>query len=219
MAFLTKRGILALGAAYTVPLLIYSSIFGFRLSADHVRWAEFGSAMAGIYSPIVALTTLAILLAQVRIQSHLNDHEFRQSHILQARADMEFYAIELSEKVKGVAMPGASYREILQRNFQPADAGALDEGSLRTLAADVDALEPSILGMWFGVYQVLEGLAEGSRDHVSFRMTLNSSLLKLVALLSFETCVALDNFHRARTIGKVKVEYKFSPLLGGRVAG
>jgi len=218
MAFLTRRGVLALAVAYAVPLLIYLSTFGFRLSADHTRWGEFGSAMAGIYAPIVALTTLAVLLAQVRIQSQLNDHEFRQSHIAQARADIDFYALELSEKLKGVATPGTSYRELLHRNFQPGNANALDEEGMRTLAADVDSLEPSILGIWFGVYPVLEGLAAGSSEHVTFRMALNSSLQKLVALLSFETCVALDNFYRARTEGKVKVEYRFSPILGGRGA-
>lgn len=214
MAFLTKRGVLALGVVYSVPLLTYLSNFGFRLSADHTRWGEFGSAMAGIYAPIIALTTLAVLLAQVRTQSQLNDHEFRQSHIAQARADIEFYTVELSEKLKGAALPGTSYREVLHRNFQPGNAGALDEESLRTLAANINSLEPSILGMWFGIYPLLEGLAAGSHEHVTFRMALNSSLQKLVALLSFETCVALDNFYRTRTEGKIKVEYRFSPILG-----
>lgn len=218
MKLLTKRGVLALAVAYAVPLLIYLAIFGFRLSTDHSRWGEFGSAMAGIYAPIVALTTLAVLLAQVRIQSQLNDHEFRQSHIAQARADIEFYALELSEKLKGVAMPGTTYREVLHRNFQPANAAALDDESLRTLAANVDSLEPSLLGMWFGVCPILGGLAAGSTEHATFRMALSSSLQKLVALLSFETCVALDNFYRTRTEGKVNMEYRFSPILGGRGA-
>lgn len=218
MKLLTKRGILALAAAYAVPLLIYVAVFGFRLSADHARWGEFGSAMAGIYAPIVALTTLAVLLAQVSIQSQLNDHEFRQSHIAQARADIEFYALELSEKLKGSATPGTSYRDVLHRNFQPATISILDEETLRTLAADVDSLEPSLLGMWFGVYSILGGLAAGSGAHITFRMALNSSLQKLVALLSFETCVALDSFHRTRTEGKVNVDYRFSPILGGKGA-
>ena len=214
MAFLTKRGVLAVAAAYTVPLLIYLTTFGFRLSADHTRWGEFGSAMAGIYAPIVALTTLAVLLAQVRIQSQLNNHEFRQTHIAQARADIEFYAITLSEKLMGMAAAGTSYREVLHRNFQPGNASALDEKNLRALAAEVDSLEPSILGMWFGVYPLLEGLATGSHEHVTFTIALNASLQKLVALLSFETCVALDNFYRTRTEGKIKVEYRFSLILG-----
>lgn len=218
MRLLTKRGVLALAVAYAVPLVIYVTTFGFSLSAEHTRWGEFGSAMAGIYAPIVALTTLAVLLAQVRIQSQLNDHEFRQSHIAQARADIEFYALELSRKLNGVAMPGASYREVLHRNFQPASAAALDDENLKTLAANISSLEPSLLGMWVGIYPILEGLAAASSQHVTFRMALNSSLQKLVALLSFETCVALDNFYRTRTEGKVNVKYRFSPILGGKGA-
>lgn len=218
MKLLNRRTVIILALAYAVPLATYIAVFGFRLSTDHDRWAEFGAAMAGIYAPIVALTTLSVLLAQVRMQSQLNSHEFRQSHIAQARADIEFYALELSEKLKGIATPDTSYREVLHRNFQPANATALDDDSLRILAANVDSLEPSLLGMWLGVYPILGGLAAGSAEHIAFRMALNSSLQKLVALLSYETCVTLDNFCRTRTEGKVNVEYRFSTILGGKGA-
>jgi hypothetical protein len=207
----SKRVIWFLIAAYGAPLVAYFAIFGPALSSDHQRWAEFGSAMSGIYAPIVAVTTLAVLLAQVGLQKQINDHSYDQAHFEQARADIEFYAIQLAGKLDQIALPGQTFRSVLHFNFQPRTVAELDSDSLRTLAANIDAAMPGVMSMWFGVYPILAGLA--TSDQAKYRMTLNSSLQKLIALLSFETCVALDNYHRARTEGQLKVVYQFSMLL------
>lgn len=206
-----KRVIWFLLAAYGAPVLIYVATFGTALSSDHQRWAEFGSAMAGIYAPIVALTTLAVLLAQVGLQKQINDHSYNQAHFQQARADIEFYAIQLAGKLDQVALPGQTFRAVLHSNLEPGTVAELDADSLRTLAANIDALIPGVMGMWFGIYPIFSGLA--ASDESTYRMTLNSSMQKLIALLSFETCVALDNYHRVRTEGRLAVVYRFSPLL------
>ncbi|MCV2371368.1 hypothetical protein [Roseateles oligotrophus] len=173
--------------------------------------------MSGIYAPIVAVTTLAVLLAQVSLQKQINDHSYSQAHIGQARADIEFYAVQLAEKLDKVALPGQTFRSILHSNFQPNTVAELDTDSLRTLAANVDAAMPGVMGMWFGIYPILAGLA--ASDETAFRMTLSSSIQKLIALLSFETCVTLDNYHRVRTEGRLTVVYRFSPLLEPKRAG
>lgn len=67
------------------------------------------------------------------------------------------------------------------------------------------------MSVWFGVYPILTGLAEVKE--ITIEMTLQSSLQKLIALLSFETCVSLDNFYRVRTQGSINEVYRFSPLL------
>lgn len=203
-------------AAYGMPLAIYFFTFGFVLSSDHQRWAEFGSAMSGIYAPIVAVTTLAVLIAQVGLQKQINDHSYNQAHFSQARSDIEFYAIQLVAKMDQVALPGKTFRSILHTNFQPKTIAELDSDSLRTLAANIDADVPSVMGIWFGVYPILTGLA--TSEEATFRMTLNSSIQKLTALLSFETCVALDNFYRTRTEGRLATVYVFSPLLTAKRA-
>lgn len=206
-----KRFLLFGIVAFTAPLLIYLSTFGFFLSSDHQRWAEFGSAMSGIYAPIVAVTTLAVLLAQVGLQKQINDHSYDQAHFAQARSDIEFYAIQLIGKLDQIALPGNTFRSVLHMNFQPGTVAELDSDSLRTLAANIDAEMPGILGMWFGICPILVGLAKS--EEPTFQMTLNSSMQKLIALLSFETCAALDNFYRTRTEGRLSTEYFFSNLL------
>ena len=207
----SKRIIWLLVAVYAAPVVFYIATFGASLSHDHQRWAEFGSAMSGIYAPIVAVTTLAVLLAQVGLQRRINEHSYNQAHFAQARTDLEFYAIQLAAKLDETALPGYTFRSVLHSNFQPATIAELDSDNLRTLAANIDANMPSIMGIWFSIYPILAGLA--SSDEATYRMTLNSSVQKLIALLSFESCAALDNLHRVRTQGQLTVVYRFSPLL------
>lgn len=207
----SKRLIWLLFVAYGAPIAIYLGTFGCTLSTNHLRWAEFGSAMSGIYAPIVAVTTLAVLLAQVGLQKQINDHSYNQSHFAQARADIEFYAVQLAEKLNELALPSQTFRSVLHENFQPRTVAELDAVALRALAANIDSTAPGVTGMWFGIYPILERLA--ASDEVTFRMTLNASVQKLIALLSFETCVALDNIYRVRTEGHLNVVYRFSPLL------
>ena len=164
-----------------------------------------------IYAPIVALTTLSVLLVQVGLQKEINDHQYAQAHLSQARSDVEFYALQLVEKLEFIGLPGQTYRSILHRNFQPTHIAELDSEALRTLAQNIDFQLPSVIGMWSCVYPVFAGLS--ANDTPIFRSAFGSAQQKLIALLSFETCVTLDNFYRVRTKGQLDVIYKFSPLL------
>ena len=193
------------------PVVVYMCVFGTKLSSDHTRWAEFGSAIGGIYSPLVALLTLAVLLKQVALQAHMNMHESDQAYLQQAREDIEFYSTQMAQVMNGIALPGKTLRAVLHENFEPPSVGELDSPQLRQLAANIHALIPPALDIWAAVYPIFMGLDAGKTR--MYNMTLGSSSQKLTALLSFETCVALDNLHRARTEGRSKVRYVFSPLL------
>jgi hypothetical protein len=202
--------LLILGAI-AAPVVVYLYVFGTSLSSSHTRWAEFGSAIGGIYSPLVALLTLAVLAQQVRLQAQMNVHETDQAYLQQAREDIEFYSTQMAQAMNLMALPGKSLRAILHEHFEPRSFGELDSQQLRQLAANIHANMPPALDIWAAVYPILMGLKAGKTR--MYDMTHGSSTQKLIALLSFETCVALDNFHRARTEGRGKVAYEFSPLL------
>ncbi|MBL0651350.1 hypothetical protein [Aeromonas caviae] len=76
------------------PVVLYVSKFGGDLSQDHSRWAEFGSAIGGIYAPILGFITLVVLIRQLYLQKQMND----QYYLQQAREDIEFYASQLSKE-------------------------------------------------------------------------------------------------------------------------
>lgn len=208
-----KRTALGIGILllYVAPLAVYVYMFGTKLTNSHARWAEFGSAMSGIYAPIVAISTLVVLFTQVRLQRQINEHQYVQSHIQQARVDLEFYCVQLVGALNQTLLPSQSVRQVLHKNFQPSKLADLDDGNLRTLAGNIHANAPSALALWFAVYPILAGLIAGKST--PFEMALHSSVAKLIAMLSFETCVALDNYHRTRTEGRISTPYRFSPLL------
>lgn len=202
--------LLILGAI-AAPVVVYLYVFGTSLSSSHTRWAEFGSAIGGIYSPLVALLTLTVLAQQVRLQTQMNVHEADQAYLQQAREDIEFYSIQMAQAMNLIALPGATLRAVLHEHFKPQSLGELDSLQLRQLAANIHVHMPSAFDIWAAVYPILMGLKVGNTR--MYDMTHGSSIQKLIALLSFETCVALDNFHRARTEGQGKVAYEFSSLL------
>lgn len=197
--------------AIAAPVIVYLCVFGTDLSSSHTRWAEFGSAIGGIYSPLVALLTLAVLAQQVRLQAQMNVHESDQAYLQQAREDIEFYSTQMAQALKLIARPGTTLRAVLHEHFEPQSLGELDSQQLRQLAANIHTLMSPAFDIWGAVYPILMGLKAG-KTHM-YDMTHGSSIQKLIALLSFETCVALDNFHRTRTEGRDKVAYEFSPLL------
>ena len=209
-----QRLLIVVLSLYLAPLVVYGVIFGPGLAKDHTRWAEFGSAMAGIYAPIVALTTLVVLARQTRLQAQINNHQYDQAYIVQARMDIDFYATKLAENLQHHAVPGVTIKQFLHGNFQAPNLKNLDSEEPRRLALSLELSAPQIFSMWTAIYPIFAGL-ESKKDSF-FEMTLTSSIQRLIALLSFETCVCLENYHRVRTEGKLIVPYKFSPLLSKR---
>lgn len=197
--------------AIAAPVVAYLCVFGVKLSTDHTRWAEFGSAIGGIYAPLVALLTLVVLIRQVALQKQMNTHEADQAYLQQARADIEFYSTQISQIMNCIVLPGKTLREVLNENFHPANITDLDSQQLRQLAVNIHKLIPPVFDIWGAVYPILTGLETGKTS--MYNMTLGSSKQKLIALLSFANCVALDNLYRARCEGRLHINYVFSPLL------
>ncbi|QWZ79738.1 MULTISPECIES: hypothetical protein [Aeromonas] len=82
---------------------------------------------------------------------------------------------------------------------------------MKNISIDIHKVMPQALDIWAAIYPVLIGLS--AVDDSSFKVTLASSKQKLVALLSVEICVALDNLHFCRTDGKSGFTYVFNQKL------
>lgn len=197
------------------PIIVYVLVFGVKLSTDHSRWAEFGSIIGGIYAPFIALFTLVLLRKQVVLQGQLYVHERDLAHVQQARVDIEFYSTQMAQVLSGFARPGKTLRAVLHESFEPENVAELDSQQLRRLAANIHAVTPPAFDIWAAVYPLLGGLMAGKT--IMYDMALGSCTQKLIALLSFETCVALDNLHRTRCEGNAQVDYVFSPLLTKKI--
>lgn len=198
-------------AAVATPIVVYLIVFGVALSSDHSRWAEFGAAIGGIYSPLVAFLTLVVLRSQVQLQAQMNTHIADQAFLEQAREDVEFYCTQLAQVMGAMALPNKTLREFLHEVFASPDATDLDSERLRHLAAEFHRLFPATVDLWGAIYPILKGLS--TTQSSMYVLTYESSKQKLIAILSFRTCVALDNLYRTRTEGELNIRYEFSSLL------
>ena len=63
---------------FLLPIAFYIYHFGVGLWNSHTDWALMGSALGGIYTPILAILTLAVLLKQLQIQTQVRNYEQRE---------------------------------------------------------------------------------------------------------------------------------------------
>lgn len=189
------------------PVALYVNTFGGDFSQDHSRWAEFGSAIGGIYAPTLGFITLVVLIRQFSLQKHMND----QYYLQQAREDIEFYASQLSNILDESLVGNVPLRAVLHEKFMFCSPKNLCPMDMKNISIDIHKVMPQALDIWVAIYPVLIGLS--AVDDSLFKMTLASSKQKIVALLSFEICVALDNLHFCRADGKSSFTYIFNQKL------
>ena len=84
--------IFLLVCAFAAPIMAYLLIFGTHVSGEHQRWSEFGTYLAGVYSPIVAVITLVTvgviwMLLGVANKGHENSPANQQGPLLQPNPD------------------------------------------------------------------------------------------------------------------------------------
>jgi hypothetical protein len=183
--------------ALTAPVAAYVLTFGTSITANHERWAEMGDAMAGIYTPILTVLTLIVLAYQVNLQSRLNRHTFDESYVQNARNDIGFYLEQLATELDKRRAGGTSVGAFITTNF----AKDLPAEERRTLAQDFNRTQQRVLALWSSFYTVLGGLAVN--EWHPYSLALVTARQRAIALLTFETCVALDNYMSCVTDGRL----------------
>lgn len=203
--------IFALSMIFFAPVHAYIHFFGSVITPNHQRWAEMGSAMSGIYGPILSALTFIVLVVQIRLQwfSHRQVHD--QEYIQNARADIEFYLSKLDQVLDTPTINGVIPRKYLRERFFQATRARLlgDEAKGAALALDFDA--PQIQAAWMAIYTIYGGLKAEPRFPYTLQFV--SAQQKAIATLSYPTCVALDNFVFCATGGRIIRSYEFTTAL------
>lgn len=200
-----------------VPLIVYVAKFGAEISANHQRWSEMGSAMSGIYTPILSLLTLFVLFRQVKLQQDLNLHEYDQAYLLVNRADLEYYLGQLDRVLGETLSNGATAREVLKAEFEreavifDPESGEYSRNYLRGVARQFYTECPNIFSLWSAICGILGGLEAGGRSPYS--LYFKTSQQKITGMIAFETCIALDHFKWAISEDNAASSYFFSPVL------
>ncbi len=192
-----------------VPIGAYISIFGFSISANHARWGEMGSAMSGIYGPILTVLTLAVLVVQVRMQSESNKHVYDQAHLQLAQADLTFYLCRLEAQLNAPVVSGVAPAVIL-RSFMVGTLEELRNFQLRALAVDFNRRHSTIIATWQAVLSIYRGLLVVNEE--PYKQHLTSGKLRAISILSYEVCAALDNCLWSSSEGQLDASYFFGAM-------
>ena len=206
---------LVFSAALLAPLIAYVLVFGLTPLAHHQRWAELGSFVGGIYTPLLALCTLAVLVMQVLIQRHQAQHQFDQSFLQQSRSDLEFYMLRLLEALQTPVGYGNNVREVLHSQYQPDTLEALRTPEMKKLGLELHTVAPEIIGFWSAIQPILQGLE--APGHQPYKLAHTAAISKLAATLSMQSCIALDNYLLAHAENHEPMQQlKFSSLAAQR---
>lgn len=197
-----------IGAVLALPVAVYIRTFGFTISNSHQRWAEMGSALSGIYGPILAVLTLLVLNYQIQLQKQTNKHMFHQAHLQDSRADVEFYLMQIVSALDKQLPGEGTVRAVLHSRFERATIEQLKEEQLKRSAYAFYADVPHLGAMWGAIYTIFAGLS--ASDESDYQNQYSSAKTKAVAMLSFGTCVALDNYAFALSTENPPYRFQFS---------
>ena len=199
-------------AAIFAPIIVYIATFGFHITSDHARWGEMGSAMSGIYTPILSIFTLIVLLVQVGLQRQSANDGRDQAYIQDARSDIEFYLAQIDVELEKMVQGGdRNVRKFLKDGFAFADIESLKSTKLFEVAKALNREFPRLSAIWSAYCSQLEGL--GSQQHYPYKHNFVAAQEKAIAMVSFETCIALDNFNLCFSEGRLSCSHYFSSVL------
>lgn len=192
-----------------LPIAVYVHTFDGPLSKVHARWGEMGSAMSGIYGPIISLLGFGVLIMQVQLQRQTNRHMFEQAYVQDARADLEFYVTQLSVVLNSAWGENSTVRDELQAYFMRVSLEDLRGSWCINKASHINDWKPELFSIWIAICPILEGLR--TYKGTSYELHFNSAIQKIVAMATFDTAVSLDNFVWSKSEGRLGRWYQFSP--------
>lgn len=211
LATLKNIAVVFIVAILLSPIFVYIYTFGTYISDKHQRWGEMGSAMSGIYTPILAVLTLLVLITQVRLQSKLNSHIFNQSFIEEARSDVRYTLEHLKSELEKISSQQIPVGQFIVQNFKNKEKTELLLDVNKTAARQIDTEFASIAHSWAAINVRLSGL--NKENNQTCIMSYNACRVAIMSVISYRTCVALDNYLFALSQNIFLKEFIFSSKL------
>jgi hypothetical protein len=174
------------------PILVYVRTFGESLSTVHGRWAEMGSAMSGIYGPILAVLGFWILSVQLRIQQQTTKHMFDEARLRSMDADAVFYLARLEAALNEESQDGRTVASRLITLMKYASVEDLRQPDRIATAKLISQEHSRVHPAWRSIHAIFSAL--GMVDEQPYRTLLSTTQQRAMVVLSYEMCVTLDNF-------------------------
>lgn len=93
---------------FVAPIVVYAMVFEIGVWKSHDDWAKMGSALGGIYSPILTVATICVLWFQFRLSKRIHAENMGQfsSQLLLVHCNETLHKIsELQSKRKADYLP------------------------------------------------------------------------------------------------------------------
>jgi hypothetical protein len=190
------------------PIAAYIFTFGTQITGNHARWGEMGSALSGIYTPILSLLTLTVLLAQVRFQAEMNKHAFDQSFVQEARGDVHYYLAQMAQEFTKEFDDGSEVGRMLIESFGNASIEELRGPKWGEIAKELNKRNHRLMAVWTAYYSLLSALQVNK--HSPYAHNFEGAKQKAIVMLSYEGCAALDRFTWCVTQGRLAIRHEFA---------
>lgn len=95
-----KKTFFIFGAILSIPLVIYTYEFGVGIWSTHDDWAKMGSALGGIYAPILSVLTLYMIYRQLRLQAVIHIDQMDWQKLQTSRQHGLYLCEKLKESIK-----------------------------------------------------------------------------------------------------------------------
>ncbi|TWX67813.1 hypothetical protein ESZ36_10905 [Colwellia demingiae] len=189
-------GYILLTLILLTPLILYASQFGFGIWSSHSEWSEMGSALGGVYTPILTIFMVGILYRQTVIQAALAKHTFDTNRIDKSKKQLDYH---VSNIINVLAIKDANGFTISLNKLLAVNR---DMAYLDTIEQWYDPHISQLVTDWRNVQGILRSMdqpaeLEYSLNHVQFNGF-------VITQLTYEVCVALDKICYKRTEEKDK---------------
>lgn len=95
-----KKTFIIFGIILLIPLMIYAYQFGLGIWSTHDDWAKMGSALGGIYTPILSTLTLYMIYRQLRLQAAIHVDQMDWQKLQTSRQHGLYLCEKLKELIK-----------------------------------------------------------------------------------------------------------------------
>ncbi|MFC3203245.1 hypothetical protein ACFOEW_15645 [Alteromonas oceani] len=173
-----------------LPVLLYTINFGVGFWQDQDEWANLGSYVGGIYTPILALLTLIVLCVQIYLQVI----QHRQNLVTIQETQLTEYLNELNSELDKLFDENITYRQLLLELLNEknqTDIEAMDLSIFFTL----NQANHKFYSMWSGALSCLAYIKTCSNIEGLQSTHYPIQKNKIIAYMSPSVCSSLDKFH------------------------
>lgn len=182
---------------FILPIVIYLTKFGIDLSNNQDIWGQFGSYISGIYAPILAILTLVILYKQYRFQKLA----WEQSYAQAKANDLNYYLELLQKNLLTELSNGTTIKYTLEHDFLNISVNSLSNEKLKLIASQLYSENENFISCWHLLNTYIVGFK--CYKKTTFEHFYTDSKLKLVSVIGYKCCVALDNFSYISNNGEI----------------